>query len=62
MFMLQLVSAVRSILASRGLRWAPVLMAVGVIPAGAAYLVPGLLLAIGVLVATRPAKWLALDR
>ena len=43
MFTLLLIGAVGSVLAGIGVRWAPVMIAVAVIPAAAGYLIPGLI-------------------
>jgi hypothetical protein len=51
MFLLLAVGAVGSVLVAFGVRWAPALMALAVIPASAAYLVPGLMVMTGALAA-----------
>ena len=51
MFLLLLVGAVGSVLASFGARWAPAMIALAVIPASTAYLIPGLLMVAAALAA-----------
>ena len=43
MFSLLLIGAIGSILAAFGARWAPAMIGLAVIPAAAAYLIPGLM-------------------
>lgn len=56
MFVLDGIGLIGSILAGKGTRWATPLMALGAIPGVAAFLIPGLMLLAGSLIATRPAK------
>ena len=52
MFALLVVGAIGSVLAALGGRWAPAMIAVAVIPAGAAYFIPGLMMLAAALAAT----------
>jgi hypothetical protein len=61
MFLLLVVGAVGSVLVAFGVRWAPALMALAVIPASAAYLVPGLMVMAGALAAASAAPRLPSD-